>query len=268
MKVAVITDIHGNIHALEAVLQDIETQNVDEIVVAGDTVNILPGAKACWDTVRALGCPILKGNHEYYLYTYGTPEAAPEWSQERFKGLAWGHTQFSEGDLEALRTLPMTYALPDLRVMHAAPESLFASVTRDTPEAQLLELFGDVEEPLIVRGHNHKWLEHHWPGHTLVTVNSCGFPLTGERDAPYLVLEKRSCWGYERRHVPYDVEAALATMGEAYIDIYGPIGYIFRRELETARIHVVPFLRRYLEAVDSGELPLSTAVERFLAETA
>lgn len=268
MKVAVVTDIHGNIHALEAVLQDIETQNVDDIVVAGDTVNIMSGSKTCWDTVRALGCPILKGNHEYYLTTYGTPEAAPEWSQERFKGLGWLQGQFSRDDLRAMAALPITHTLPDMLVTHASHKSLFDSVEPRTPQSRVLELFGDVEEPLIVRGHNHKWLEHHWPGHTLITVNSCGLPLTGERDAPYLLLEKLDGWRHERRHVPYDVEAALATMDADYLERMGPLGPIFRRELQTAKNHLLPFLGRYLEAVDSGELSLNAAVERFLAETA
>lgn len=268
MKVAVVTDVHGNIHALDAVLQDIENESVDEIVVAGDTVNIMPGSKACWDRVVALGCPVLKGNHEHYLTTYGTPEAAPEWSQERFKGLGWLQGHFSKSDLEALRALPMTYSLPDLLVTHASHRSLFDSVEPETPMSRVLELFGEIEEPLIVRGHNHKWLEHHWWGHTLITVNSCGLPLTGVRDAPYLLLELRDIWHVEKRQVPYDVDAALATMNESYLEQMGPLGPLFRRELKTARNHLMPFLAQYLQAVDSGELTLTHAVERFLTETA
>jgi predicted phosphodiesterase len=268
MKVAVVTDIHGNIHALEAVLADIEAQSVDEVVIAGDTVNVLPNAKACWDRVMALGCPVLRGNHEYYAYTCGTPDAPLEWQQERFKGLTWLRDQFSDADLEAMRALPMTHTLPDLLVTHASPTSFFDSVAADTPVKRLRELFGGVEEALIVRGHNHKWFEHRWDGHTLITVDSCGLPLTGKAQAPYLLLEKRACWHAQRRRVPYDLEAALATMDEAYLETMGPLGVIFRRELETAQNHLMPFLGLYLGAVDSGALTLSQAVERFLNERA
>lgn len=268
MKVAVITDIHGNIHALEAVLADIETQRVDEIVIAGDTVNILPGSKTCWDRVMALGCVVLRGNHEYYVYTCGTPAAPPEWQQERFKGLAWLREQFSGADVQAMRALPMTHSLPDLLVTHASPTSFFDSVAVDTPLERLLELFGSVDESLIVRGHNHKWFEHRWDGHTLITVNSCGLPLTGTTDAPYLLLEKRERWRIEQRLVPYAVDAALATMDEAYLEHMGPLGPIFRRELQTAKNHLLPFLGQYLRPVDNGELTLTSAVEKFLTKTA
>ena len=125
MRVAVLTDVHGNLYALEAALRDARAQAVDEIVVAGDTVNILPHSRACWDMVTALGCPVLRGNHEHYLYTCGTPAAPPEWAQERFKGLFWLRTQFSDADVLAMRALPVVYRLPGLLVTHASPRSFF-----------------------------------------------------------------------------------------------------------------------------------------------
>ena len=76
MRVAVITDVHGNLGALEAVLAHGERLGVDETVVAGDTVNILPHSRACWDLARSRGLHVLLGNHEY-VATYGTPEADP-----------------------------------------------------------------------------------------------------------------------------------------------------------------------------------------------
>ena len=265
MRLAVITDIHGNIHALEAVLRDIEVQAVDQIVVAGDTVNILPHSKVCWDPVMALGFPVLEGNHEYYLYTYGTPSAPPEWTQERFKGLAWLRDQFSDADVLAMQALPMTYTLPDLLVTHASPRSLFDNVLVDTPTGSLREMFGDVDEMLIVRGHNHKWNKHRWDGHALVTVASSGLPLTGRHEAQYLLLEKRQHWRYKKRLVAYDLEAALATMDDAYLEHYGPVGKIFKRKLRTARGHTLPFLAQYLEPIDRSELSLARAVEQFLS---
>ncbi len=141
VRVAVIADVHGNLEALRAVLAHIEQGGVDEIVVAGDTVNISPHSKACWDLVRSLGCPILRGNHELYIYSYGTPEADPTWAEERFKGLAWVQSQFSADDLRAMRRLPLPHALPDLLVPHASPRSVFDSVSEDTPVEKLREMF-------------------------------------------------------------------------------------------------------------------------------
>ena len=175
MRIAVITDVHGNSGALEAVLAHSERLGVDETVVAGDTVNILPHSKACWDLVRSRGVHLLLGNHELYVATYGTPEADPVWTDERFRGLAWVQSQFGVDDLLAMRGLPLTYRLPGLVVTHASPRSVYDSVEENTPEGLLREMFGvpetlGVPEMLVVRGHNHSWLERRWDERTLVTV--------------------------------------------------------------------------------------------------
>ena len=64
MRVAIISDLHGNTFALEAILEDVAEQNVDQIVIAGDSVNIHPNSKTCWNMVLDLGCVVLQGNHE------------------------------------------------------------------------------------------------------------------------------------------------------------------------------------------------------------
>lgn len=269
MRVAVIADIHGSVHALEAALHDAEARAVDEIVIAGDTVNILPGSKTCWERVTGLGCPVLKGNHEHYLYTCGTPAAPPEWTQERFKGLWWLREQFSDAEVEAMRTLPLTYALPGLLVTHASPRNPFATVEEGTPAERLRELFEGVAEPLIVRGHNHRWYENRWDEKVLVSVSSCGLPLGGRQEAQYLLLEKQKGqggWRCERRFVPYDREAALATLDAAYLEHYGPIGSIFRRELQLGKDLLFPFWAEFSEPVEQGGLTLAEATKRFLQD--
>lgn len=264
MKVAVLADVHGNLEALEAVLAHLETQHVEQIVVAGDVVNVMPYSKVCWDTVMALGCPVLKGNHEHYLTSYGTSEAHPDWSTERFRGLAWAQGQFNEADLEAMRQLPLTCQLPDLLVTHAAPHDVFASVHMDTPTETLRELFRDTSETFIVRGHNHGWLERRWDDRTLLTIQSCGLPLGGSLDAQYVILTRQAgSWQYEKQFVPYDREATLAAMDEGYLEVMGPTGQLFKRELATGKKLILPFLREYLAVVD-GQLPLSEAVMTFL----
>lgn len=271
VRVAVITDVHGNLEALRAVLAHIEQGGVDEIVVAGDTVNILPHSKACWDLTRSLGCPVLRGNHELYVYTYDTPEADPVWVEERFQGLAWVRGQFSADDLLAMRQLPVTYNLPDLLITHASPRSVFDGVSEDTPVETLREMFTQtsVQSPtFIVRGHNHGWLERGWDGRTLLTVASCGLPLSGRLEAQYALLTFREGrWEYEEQFVPYDRDAALAMMDAHYMKMMGPLGQVFKRELATGKDHLSPFFVQNLTAIAQKEVTLAAAVERFLARS-
>ena len=266
MRIAVITDVHGNLGALEAVLAHSKRLGVDETVVAGDTVNILPHSKTCWDLVRSRGVSVLLGNHELYVATYGTPEADPVWTDERFKGLAWVQSQFGADDLAAMRGLPLTYTLPGLLVTHASPRSVYDSVEENTPEELLREMFG-VPETFIVRGHNHSWLERRWDDRTLITVASCGLPLKGRLEAQYALLTlSGGRWHYERQFVPHDREAALASLDEHYLEMMGPLGHIFKRELATGKNHLLPFLFQNLPAVERGDVTLADAVRRFLSE--
>ncbi len=266
MRLAVLSDIHGNLGALEAALEDIETQNVDEIVVAGDVVNGLADSKRCWDLVMSLGCPVLRGNHERYLFDYATPAADPTWSSERFASLGWSLGQVTESDLETMRALPLAHRLPGLLIVHATPRSDQENVVAATTDADLERMF-DVAETFIVRGHNHKWLERSWSGRRLVSMGSLGLPLNGRREAQYLVLEQRADgWKWHKRFVPYDVEATLKHLDSSgYLEAGGPMARLFRQELATAEGHFIPFLQKYLAAVDRGELTLQEAVDKFLA---
>ncbi len=266
MRLAVLADIHGNLGALEAALEDIETQNVDEIVVAGDIVNGLTDSKPCWDLVMSLHCLVLRGNHERYLFDYATPAADPAWSSERFASLRWTLQQVTQTDLRAMRALPLTRHFPGLLIVHATPRSDQENVVAETPEADLERMF-DVAETFIVRGHNHKWLERSWSGRRLVSIGSLGLPLNGVRDAQYLVLERQNdSWAWQKRFVPYDVEATLNRLDRSgYLEAGGALARVFRRELATAEGQLLPFLRLYLAAVDRGELTLQEAVDKFLA---
>ncbi len=53
MRLAVLSDVHGNLQALEAVLEHAQKQQVDQIIVAGDLINIIPNSRACWDLVKS-----------------------------------------------------------------------------------------------------------------------------------------------------------------------------------------------------------------------
>ena len=266
MRLAVLTDVHGNLAALEAVLEHISSQNIDQVVVAGDTVNVLPDSRTCWDLVSSLNLAVLRGNHERYLFDYGTSAADPAWTSERFLGLGWTLRQFDSTDLDTMRALPMTYRLSNLLVCHATPENDQANIVADTPITEVEKLFAGTSEAVIVRGHNHRWIERTWTGHTLVSMASTGLPLNGNTDAQYLLLEQHpGGWRWEKQFVPYDVEKTLKRFDTSgYTEAGGPMVPLFREEVRTAKGHLMPFLWQYLESVENGELSLTEAVQRFL----
>lgn len=89
-RLAVLSDIHGNLPALEAVIADLAGRDVDQVVVAGDVINWGPFSAEVLARVTSAGWPVVRGNHEFYLLDYGTPRASPAWDdRQRFSLLPW-----------------------------------------------------------------------------------------------------------------------------------------------------------------------------------
>jgi predicted phosphodiesterase len=268
MRVAVLADIHGNLAALEAALEDIAKVGADQVVVAGDVVNGAPDSRACWELIRSLGHPTLRGNHERYLFDLGTPRASPEWETERFRAVHWARRQFSRDELEEMRSLPLCHRPPgteELLIVHAAPGRDNENVQAYTAESELERMFGGTRERLIVRGHNHigntRRLGERW----IVTAGSVGMPQDGNPTAQYLLLERtRRGWSWEHRSVRYDVEETLRRFRDAgYLLEAGAMARLIMREIATGSHQMVPFLRWWQSRAEA--LPdLSAAVDRFL----
>jgi predicted phosphodiesterase len=265
MRVAIISDLHGNTFALEAILEDIAKQGVDQIVVAGDSVNGHPNSKPCWEMVLALGCPVLQGNHEQYMYRLNTPDAEPEWTQEHFQTIRYFHSQFSSADLDKMRALPFTYSLPDLLVCHATPGDAFKSLFSHSSKLELETAFAGTTETNIVRGHNHNWFAVQWNGRTLYSIDAAGLPLNGNTNAPYAILSLQKTWSLEQRLVTYDHLAAVNAMNDEFMANVGAMGYLWKLELQTAQKHLTPFLTEYFAALERQEIGFEDAVRRYCA---
>ncbi|MBC8010620.1 MAG: metallophosphoesterase [Burkholderiales bacterium] len=272
MRIALIADIHGNLAALEAALAEIETLRPDRLIVAGDVVDGGPDTGACWRRVKALGVPVIRGNHERYIFDYGTPRADPAWISPQFAPLRVARAELSAAEIAELAALPPTWAdpaLPDLLVVHASLRGDNDSIFPYTPDVQIDPMFEGIAPAvkLIVRGHNHACSTREWGARRIVTTGSVGLPQDGNPAAQFLVIERRvdGEWHVLHRAVRYDVGATLRRFRESgYLDKAGPLGRLFYREMETGTHQVVPFLRFYGGARARGvQWTLEETLRRF-----
>lgn len=270
MRLAVLADIHGNLPAFEAALEHVQKQGVDQIVIAGDLVIGSPDSRGCWELARSLGCPILRGNHERYLATYGTPAAPPEWSTERFAPVRWSVDQIPEPDRTVLGRLPQYLRIPDapdIYLTHASERDDHDSVGPHTPEEVLHKMFPTVQERYIIRGHNHEAQTRVLERGYIITSGSVGLPLDSHPTAQYLIMEQNGRgWRIMHQSVPYNLERTIQRFHDTnYLAQTGPMGRLFFRELVTASHQIVPFLRLYSQWTKQEDLSLAQAVDRFLA---
>lgn len=268
MRIAVLTDIHGNLPAFEAVLDHVARRQVDLTVIGGDVVNGAPDSALCWRLAHSLNCPIIFGNHEGYVVDYGTPRANPMSELPQFAPVRWAAKQCGEFEKQQMMALPRYLSLaeaPDLLFVHASLRSDRDSIAAHTPEADFAAMFPATEARLIVRGHNHFGQVRMWGQRLILTAGAIGLHQGEPRAAQYLLLERRQMeWSFEHCVVSYDVDRALRRFVESgYLEATGVAGQLFMREIATSTMQWVPFLRIFNDAIHAGELTFEEAFARF-----
>ena len=205
MRVAVLNDIHGNVQAFEAVLPEVEREDVDAIVVGGDVVSGHAPAETL-DALEALGERVLflRGNADREVLE--SSEEPSAWCRDRL------------GDVRAARVAvwPLTISLDvdglgAVLFCHATPRSDEEIVTRITPENEVADTLAGVEEELVVCGHTHVQYDRRIGEHRLVCAGSVGWPYEGRSGAFWLVLGP----DVSQRRTDYDVERAVEHMRAA-----------------------------------------------------
>lgn len=193
MKIAVLADIHSNIDALEAVLQDARKQKADAYVVAGDVVTDGPSAREAIDRARALTGHIIKGNREDYMLKYRGGQFKGWEGSKQFSSLLWTYQSLSEADLEWMAALPEQAVIEldkkhALRIVHGSPFSMYELLKPDEDMGPVERAALATPESALVFGHNHMQWTGRVHGRLLLNPGSVGVHYNREVEAEYAVL--------------------------------------------------------------------------------
>jgi putative phosphoesterase len=159
MRLAVISDIHGECFALDQVLQDIRRQGIEQIVCLGDA---LQGGSQPAETLarlRELNCPVVMGNADAWLIT-GQNTACEEPSEQQRAVRAWSLAQLSESDVAFIQHFRSTIEIPleagtTLLCFHDSPRSLDEIILPQTPDDVVRQFLGGYDATLFTGGHTH-----------------------------------------------------------------------------------------------------------------
>ena len=249
MRIAVIADLHANLPALEATIRDIGAQGVDKVVVAGDLVGRGPHGTAVVETVRDLGWPCVRGNHEGYLLAF-VHRRVPEdwWRTEEWAASRWMQAELTDDVVEFLDTLPtwLNVGGPGgLHIVHGSPVSNREGLGPWTSDDVLHEHLAPLTEPVLVRAHTHRPMRREIGDSIVVNVGSVGLPFNGDWRAQYSIFQAQgSGWDVELRQVEWDRPALLRAYKETGFLVNGGItAALLAREVKQARPFLVPFLR-------------------------
>jgi predicted phosphodiesterase len=267
MKIAVLADIHANIRAFEAVVDDVERWTPDAVLVLGDVVNRGPRPAECLRLALALqrqcGWLLLRGNHEDHVIAhaqraYTGPEA------QLVQTSRWTFEQLGR-QVTALQAWPFSLSLSkDSQVLRAAHASLRHNrdgVFAETPDSTLALQIGPWPPAAFVTGHTHKALIRRLNGALVVNAGPSACPLTAIR-AAYARLEyAQGAWQAALVRLDYDRARAVDS---GVMEAGGPLMRLIRAELSLARSQIYEWSTVYEKAVLAGQLGAEESVTRFL----
>jgi predicted phosphodiesterase len=203
---AVISDAHGNIEALDRVLEDIQQRGITDIICLGDAIGYGPDPEGCVNRIRERGIPMILGNHEQGLQG----QEYMDWFVPPVrKVLQKTRTMLSDATMQWIQTLPPTMERGDLLFVHGCPPDSVNKYLYTLDEDDLAEVFGSYPHRVAFAGHTHElylfvwddakaWredLDHHPvrldpDRRYLVNAGSVGQPRDADKRAKYVILNQ------------------------------------------------------------------------------
>lgn len=219
MRIAVLSDIHGNLVGLDACLADLHAQGgADAIVAAGDLALDGPKPKKVLQRLEEIGAQAIRGNTDRVL---STPDIEGLQPLER-EQLEWTRRDLGEKYLQWLADLPFAIRIGEenneLLVVHANPSTDDEHLWPDADDATLERLVGEDRATAIAFGHLHLPYVRMWRGKMLVNVASAGLPKDGDARACYAIFTERpGGWEVKHRRVDFDVKKVATQLASCGI---------------------------------------------------
>jgi len=197
MRLAVVSDVHGSLAALEAVVADLRGMSPDLIVQAGDLAALGPRPAEVVDRIRELGWPGVVGNTDEMMWD-GSIEAeqrsrAPKlrsWLDVLFSVLTpWASERLGADRLTWLGSLPRERIRAGVRVLHASPRDLWRAPMPDAGDRELQDTYRAEGIAVAVYGHIHRPFVRTLESLTVANSGSVGLPWDGDWRPSYLLLD-------------------------------------------------------------------------------
>jgi predicted phosphodiesterase len=216
MRIALVSDMHGNAVAFRAVLSDLERYEPDLIVSLGDVAQGGPQPRECVELLQELACPCVYGNSDHFLVALDFGNEPVD--EHQLETAHWSREQLGEDGLTFLRKFEPAVRAGPLLCCHATPHSNEQVILPQTPHEEVEEVLAGVSAAAVATGHVHlQWLRRVGPA-VWFSVGSVGLvwehrePLDEVPFLPfseYAIVDGDSL-AVEFRRLPFDVEDLIA----------------------------------------------------------
>ncbi len=224
MKIAVISDIHGNLEALTRVLEDIHLQQVDFIISLGDNISYGADSETVIQQIQTHDIISILGNHELAVMD----SKVRNWfTKDAKEALNQVLETLSADSIQYIHGLQINFSMADCLFVHGFPPDSARLYLFQIRDAQLLQTFRDMEEPICFVGHTHKLrlvcsdkdridsqplqnriIQLNRDQKYIINAGSVGQPRDGDPNAKYLIWDT-AAYQLETRSIPYDISTAV-----------------------------------------------------------
>lgn len=224
MRLALIADIHGNLPALEAVLQELAQKRVEQIICLGDVAAGGPQPLQVLERLQQLACPVVMGNTDAWLLEpqFGKPESL--FAQRSQDIELWNAQQLSDEHKAYIKTFQPTvnWTFPNGKMLlayHGSPRSFRERILATTPDEQLEQAYAGFEADILAGAHTHIQMFRRYKQMFILNPGSAGlamdrtWPLDEVRNIPwaeYAVIDaERAALNVELCRTPFDIHAFI-----------------------------------------------------------
>jgi predicted phosphodiesterase len=216
MRIAIVSDIHGNRTAFEAVLADLRQTSPDLILHGGDLADGGASPAEIVDRIRDLGWQGVVGNTDEMLFkpesltdfAKQSPKLQPLFAVVEEMAVATREA-LGEDRLTWLRDLPRTQIQGPMALVHASPDSLWRAPLPEASDAELESVYGPLGQPIAIYGHVHRSYVRSVSKMIVANTGSVSLSYDGDRRAAYLVLDESTP---TIRRVKYDVDKEIKAL--------------------------------------------------------
>lgn len=222
MKIAVFSDVHGNLEALREVLADIGTKGVDTVCCAGDLVGYGPFPNEVVELLRGKGIPSVMGNYDEAIGK-NQPVCGCEYRDEEAaltgtSAFQWSLAEVTAANKEYLKRLPFEVDIGTenhgLRIVHGSPRRINEYLYQDMEDKCLNSILFECTADVVICGHTHIPYVKRIGDKLLVNAGSVGRPLHGDPRAAYCIVEINATCMAEVHYVEYDFEVSARAVIE------------------------------------------------------
>jgi predicted phosphodiesterase len=283
MKYAIISDIHGNIHALKAVLSDALSHGADYFLLLGDYSSSFPWGNEVAETLRNLkNITAIRGNGEGYFINFQKQNTI-DWGCEQLKPVHWAYRSLSKENLDFFAALPETAEIaegndkiylshtlnnifynrsPKLDLFHSYyfrktmeanpfPRDQYLTRAREAllSRPDVLSDILKLPKGIYVFGHNHLQFHMEYEGRLFINPGSCGEPLDYNTSPAYTLLyRENNIWTVEEKRAEYDVNAVIEGLSTSGYSSYAPEwSNVMKLELLTGKDYFMEFVLHITE---------------------